>query len=282
MPDQVDLAYCMTLPPAKAVAYLRGKGYAITWDWEEMWQEAHAQAFTVAKATKLDILEDIRQAVAKALAEGKTQRWFQKDLEPVLKAKGWWGRQETTDPVTGEPTSVQLGSPWRLETIYRVNLQSAYMAGRYKTMMENVDDRPYWQYVAILDSRTRPSHRALNGKVFRYDDPFWKSFYPPNGWRCRCRVRALSADNLKADGLRVDTAEGKLGEVMKLVSKKTGEVRPVTTFATRDPATLLDIVVAPDVGWSYNPGAAAWQPDTERYQGELHTLAERELGKRGG
>ena len=30
------------------------------------------------------------------------------------------------------------------------------------------------------------------------------------------------------------------------------------------------------------PGAAAWQPDTERYQGELRTLAERELGKRGG
>ncbi|HOI51914.1 MAG TPA: hypothetical protein PLN02_06015, partial [Azonexus sp.] len=61
----------MTLPPRKAVEYLKSKGYAITWHWEELWQEAQAQAFTVAKATRLDILQDIREAVEKALAEGK-------------------------------------------------------------------------------------------------------------------------------------------------------------------------------------------------------------------
>ncbi|HAJ5426644.1 TPA: phage head morphogenesis protein, partial [Escherichia coli] len=46
-----ELAYCMTLPPKRAVSYLKSKGYQITWDWEEMWQEAHARAFTVAKVT---------------------------------------------------------------------------------------------------------------------------------------------------------------------------------------------------------------------------------------
>ncbi|STE62655.1 putative head morphogenesis protein of bacteriophage [Escherichia coli] len=55
-----ELAYCMTLPPKRAINYLKSKGYQITWDWEEMWQEAHARAFTVAKVTRLDILEDIR------------------------------------------------------------------------------------------------------------------------------------------------------------------------------------------------------------------------------
>ena len=39
---KVDLAYCMTLPPRKAVEYLKNKGYAVTWDWEELWQEAQA------------------------------------------------------------------------------------------------------------------------------------------------------------------------------------------------------------------------------------------------
>ena len=27
---KVDLAYCMTLPPKKAVEYLKNKGYAVT------------------------------------------------------------------------------------------------------------------------------------------------------------------------------------------------------------------------------------------------------------
>ena len=63
MPDRIDLAYCMKLPPKEAVAYLTSKGYTISWDWEEVWQDAHAKAFTVAKATRLDILQDIRDAV---------------------------------------------------------------------------------------------------------------------------------------------------------------------------------------------------------------------------
>ena len=197
-------------------------------------------------------------------------------MTPVLKAKGWWGRQENVDKETGEITSVQLGSPWRLQTIYRTNLQTAYMAGRYAEQLANVEDRPYWQYVAILDGRTRPSHRALNGKVFRYDDPFWQSFYPPNGWGCRCRVTALSEGNLRRGGLQVTNSEGRLGSTMKLVSPKTGELREVATYRTVDPITRRSLVVVPDVGWSYNPGAA-WQPDTSRYTGTLAAVAKREL-----
>ena len=276
MPD-VDLAYCMTLPPKKAVEYLKNKGYAITWDWEELWQDAQAQAFTVAKATRLDILQDIREAVEKALAEGKTFSWFEKELTPVLKAKGWWGRQEHVDGETGEVTQVQLGSPWRLRTIYRTNLQTAYMAGRFQEQLANAEDRPYWQYVAILDSRTRPSHRAMNGKVFRYDDPFWGSFYPPNGWGCRCRVVALSQGNISRNGIKVESSEGKLGSMMKRVSEKTGEMREVSTYRAVDPNTRREILFSTDVGWSYNAGAAAWTPDLKRYTGDLAAVAKREL-----
>ncbi len=274
---KVDLAYCMTLPPKKAVAYLKGKGYAVTWDWEELWQDAQAQAFTVAKATRLDILQDIRDAVEKAIAEGRTLAWFAKELTPVLQAKGWWGRQEHVDTDTGEVSQVQLGSPWRLQTIYRTNLQTAYMAGRFQEQLANVDDRPYWMYVAILDGRTRPSHRAMNGKVFRYDDPIWQYLYPPNGWGCRCRIIALSADDVAKRGLKVESSAGKLGSMMKLVSEKTGEMREVATYRATDPVTRRQITVAPDVGWSYNAGAAAWQPDPKRYTGDLAKLAKKEL-----
>ena len=276
MPE-VDLAYCMSLPPRKAIDYLKHKGYAITWNWEELWQDAQAQAFTVAKAMRLDILQDIREAVEKALAEGKTFAWFEKELTPVLQAKGWWGKQEHIDQDTGEISQVQLGSPWRLQTIYRTNLQTAYMTGRWQAQIENIDDRPYWQYVAILDGKTRPSHRALNGKVFRYDDPIWQYLYPPNGWGCRCRVIALSADDVAKRGLTVESSAGKLGSMVKRVSEKTGEMREVATFKAVDPLTHREIVMSPDVGWSYNPGAAAWVPDLGRYTGGLAGLARKEL-----
>ena len=59
------------------------------------------------------------------------------------------------------------------------------------------DDRrqrhaPYWQYVAVNDSRTRESHRKLHGRVYAADDPVWDTLYPPLDYRCRCRVRPLS------------------------------------------------------------------------------------------
>lgn len=266
-----ELAYCMILPPKRAIGYLRSKGYQISWDWEDIWQEAHARAFTVAKVTRLDILEDIRQALQQALDEGKTERWFRQELEPVLKRKGWWGTKETTDTVTGEPVSIQQGSPWRLDTIFRTNTSVLYSAGRWAEQMENIDDRPYWMYTGIKDNHTRKSHLALHGLVFRYDDPFWQAFYPPNGWRCRCSVIALSADDIAARGIKVANAHKAMGWALKLVSQKTGEMQSVATFNTGTTK------VATDAGWSYSPGAA-YRPDLNRYQGGLAGLARNELG----
>lgn len=62
-------------------------------------------------------------------------------------------------------------------------------------------------YVAVMDSLTRPCHAALNRKVFRCDDVFWQTHYPPNGFRCRCRVRVLD-DDLRSEDLRRRAARG--------------------------------------------------------------------------
>ena len=106
-------------------------------------------------------------------------------------------------------------------------------------------------FLAVMDSSTRPEHAMLNGLVYRYDDPFWNSFYPPNGWNCRCRVNALSDYKLKEKKLSVYDSNGHLSEEMRLVSKKSGEYKPVTVYT--DPLTGKKI--APDVGWSYNPAS---------------------------
>jgi SPP1 gp7 family putative phage head morphogenesis protein len=252
MPD-VDLGFAIGLQPEKAIDYFRAKGYAFSWRWEEVWQEAHAKAFTVAKAMKLDLLQDIRGACEKTLTKGNTLGEFRKELEPALKAKGWWGKA-----LDENGKVVQLGSPHRLATIYRTNAQTAFMAGRYREQKEDAGSRPYWQYVAVMDRRTRPGHAALNGKAFRHDDPFWETHYPPLGWNCRCRVRALSQKNIKDRGLEAQSAEGNLTWEDRLISKSTGEMRPVSVFT--DPKS--GVRVATDPGWSYNPGKAWMEPFT--------------------
>ena len=173
MPQEIDLLYAFGLPPEKAIAYFKAKGYAFTWDWHEMLGAAHDKAFTVAKVMNQDILDDIRAMVQKALDEGISQHQFDKELMPILQAKGWWGKINTENGVA------QLGSPRRLKIIYQTNLATSYSAGRKEAFLENAVDRPYWQYVAVHDAQTRPSHLALDGKVFPYDDPFWTLFGRP-------------------------------------------------------------------------------------------------------
>jgi len=266
---QPDLRYLISLQPEQAIKYLKAKGFKFSWDWHELWQDAHTRSFTVAKVMRDDILTDIREVVRKSLDEGLTLQQFKKELEPTLKTKGWWGiisgtpeevraellkrnliKDVSLIPEGDEPVTIQLGSPWRLKTIYRTNIQTSYMAGRYKEQVDNADNRPYWQYVAVMDNRTRPSHAELNGLVFRFDDPFWDSFYPPNGWGCRCRVRALDDGNIQDRNLDIDSSKGHLSEKMEVVSKKTGEEKPVAVYAE----PLTGHKISPDPGWSYNPG----------------------------
>lgn len=258
--EPVDLTYACKLAPEKAIEYFRSKGYLISWDWHEVWQQAHAAGFTVAKVARLDILQDIRTEVQRCLDQGLTYSDFAKNLTPLLKAKGWWGKNERMNPVTKEMETVQEGSPWRLRTVYDQNLSTAYNAGRWDAQDDAKKSRPVWQYVSVIDGRTSARCRELNGKAFRADDPFWDSFYPPNHWHCRARVRTFSESEAASRGIIPDSADGKITEEDTLVSKKTGDVQPVSVYTDSDGHTFRT-----DPGFSYNPGKAAWYPDLDKY-----------------
>lgn len=267
--QQPNLYYACKLKPKDAIKYFESKGFNISWDWYDTWQEAHAKAFTVAKMTQLDLLQDTKKIVQKALDEGWTEQQFIKEATPILKARGWWGK-EIIQNKDGSEKMIQKGSAHRLKTIYKTNIQTSYMAGRYKQQLENIDIEPYWQYVAVLDSRTRPEHRELHGKIFKYDDKFWDYFYPPNGWGCRCRVRAFDKDHLEKNKLKPENSDGKLSTSYKVISKETGEARQVGAFKTTD-LSGKTIKVKTDAGWSYNVGKAAFQPDLESYDYDVAT-----------
>lgn len=271
--NDLDMGYVLRLEPKLAVDYLKAKGYSITWNWQEQLEEAHARAFTVAKATRAEILETLHQATIQAIEQGIPEREFINNLTPKLQELGWWGKQVIVDS-KGNAEQVQLGSPRRLRTILRTNKITAYHAGRYASQMANADEQPYWQYVAVRDSRTRASHLALHGKVYRYDDPIWDSFYPPNDWGCRCRVRALSEFKLNKQGLKVSDSAGKIKTDWALagVDKSSGEeTHAKISILTTDQGTIKT-----GAGWNYNVGKAAVGSDIAVLR-KLQQIQDREL-----
>jgi SPP1 gp7 family putative phage head morphogenesis protein len=72
---------------------------------------------------------------------------------------------------------------WRLDNIFATNSQETFSIGRYKQLQEVKQSRPYWMYVAVMDSATRPDHAAMNGKIWHADHPVWDTWAPPNGFR---------------------------------------------------------------------------------------------------
>lgn len=236
-----DLAAAFNLAPEAALAFFRAKGYATGFAWQDVWQREHDAAFTVAKMLDVDLLRDVRSAVDRAIADGQTLAQFREGLEPELMKAGWWGKAEMVDPATGETTLVQLGSPRRLETIFRVNMQASYAAGHWQQIQETKAEAPYLMYDAVDDGRTREEHRAWDGTVLPADDPWWDTHMPPNDFGCRCGVIQLSADQVRAMGLDV-ADEAPPDNPREYTNPRTGEVEMVPSG------------VGP--GWAYNPGAS--------------------------
>lgn len=230
-----------SLPPKEAIEFFQAKGYLQGFAWQDVWEAEHARAFTVAKMMDQELLEVTRAAVDAALRDGATLETFRANLRPVLEAAGWWGRKAMTDPLTGETVDVQLGSPRRLRIIFDVNMRTSYAAGRWARAAANAADRPYLRYVAVMDDRTRPEHRAWHGTILPIDHPWWDQHFPPCGWNCRCTTSTLDQATIDRRGWRITE-------------------KPVT-FAQRtylNPRSGVTIAVPGgiDPGFGYNVGKA--------------------------
>lgn len=179
------------LIPKQALDYIKNKKLHPAFSYKDVWNEEHATAFTVAKAMQLDVLSDIKGAVEKAIEKGTTFEQFKKELKPTLMQKGWWGKREMTDPLTGETITAQLGSDRRLKTIYSTNLRSAYQKGQYDRTMES-DLHPYLMYRIGASVHHREQHLRWNNLIRPKDDPIWNSIFPPNGYGCKCYTVAVT------------------------------------------------------------------------------------------
>ena len=211
------------LPFEEAVDYLRGLTPMTGAEYYKLEQAARSKAFSISGQSSLDLIKGVKAELMKALEEGKTYSQWRDSIDSVFNRYG----------VTRLDNS-------RAELIFRQNTQTAYQVGRYREMKSPAIRavRPYWVYEAVHDSRTRPAHRAMDGLCFPADHEFWKTHYPPNGFRCRCRVRALSERQLRARGLDVlskvpdERVDPRTGELIEDLSPDPGfDTNPALSWA---------------------------------------------------
>jgi SPP1 gp7 family putative phage head morphogenesis protein len=256
---KINLDSVFNLEPEQAVGFFADKGLKPSFDWRDMVGQEHDTAFTVAKMMDNDLLETTQGLLKQAIKDGQSFGSFKEQLIPKLVEKGWWGRAEMLDPLTGMVSEVQLGSVSRLETVFRTNLQSAYSAGKWESIERNAKTSPYLMYVAVDDNRTREEHARFDELVLRWDNPFWKTHYPPNGWNCRCGVIQLSELEVKEMGLKVATNPPPIKQ-SKWINPRTGKTH-----------TILD---GTDPGWNHNPGLMREDTLRQDYLDKINALPE--------
>lgn len=158
--------------PAEVRKYLKDKGLTPSWDWDDVWQEEHAAAFTAAKAMGQDVLDALRKAVDAAIEGGQPFPEFKKRVRAVLAELGWCGVQDRANPKTGEVERVELGTPRRLKTIDVINARvaRARAVGQWERIQRTKDARSWLVYELGASERHRPEHAAWAGKVLKVDD----------------------------------------------------------------------------------------------------------------
>ena len=100
-----------------------------------------------------------------------------------------------------------------LRAEYNFVNSSAVMAAKWEEFKQ-YGDRYYLQYRTAGDKRVRPEHAALNRVTLPISDSFWETFFPPNGWNCRCTVVQVRKSKYEATDhdeamSRGDAATGK-------------------------------------------------------------------------
>lgn len=206
----------MTL--SQAIQFARSRKVLLPAEYYSLDLTSRQYASTVSYLAGLDQIESVLDSAYKVLESGGTFADFQKLVDE---------------------SGIEL-SEAHLDNVFRTNIQNAYARGKWSHQQQNKDKRPYLEYMAINDSRVRPSHLALDGVIRHIDDPFWQKWYPTNGYRCRCTTTAITEKQAIRKGI---TSDDDLPDVQ------------------------------PDTGWAFQPSKYDNHPDVI-----LKSRQEREVG----
>ncbi|MEL3907948.1 MAG: phage minor head protein [Treponemataceae bacterium] len=238
--------------PKEALDYIKNKNLKIGFSYKDIWHEEHATAFTVAKAMQIDVLDDIKKAVEKAIAEGHSFEHFKKDLKPLLQQKGWWGKKKMIDPLTGDEVNAQLGSDRRLKIIHNTNLRAAQQKAQYEATMAS-DLHPYLMYRVGNSKKHREQHLAWDGLILPKDDPWWANHLPQREYNCKCYTRAVTENRKRkyeAEGIQVPRkSDGSGGGIIKVQTKAPPEEYRTYYNERKDTIERVPKGVHPSFNW---------------------------------
>lgn len=174
--------------PKEALEYFAAKSVSPDIDIEKVWGEEHDFAFTAAGLADEALLSELKAAVEKAIGQGQTYTDFAAGIDDVIAALGWKGEND-------KPSS-------RLKLIFDTNMRTARAAGQWARIVRTADDgRAYLEYSLGPAVQHREEHASWAGTILRYDDAWWATHYPPNGFKCHCRVRQLSDAEAERRGI---------------------------------------------------------------------------------
>lgn len=212
----------------EAIAFFRQKLSMPSKHFDDLVGGMHAKGFMVAGIMKADLLTDMRSAVDKAISKGDTLADFKKNFDTIVEKHGW---------------VYKGGRNWRTKVIYHTNLRSCHNAGRWEQMTDPdvVKLRPYFMYRHSGSANPRAQHLAWHGLVLAYDDSFWDTHAPQNGWGCNCGLDSLSRRDLERMG------------------KKGPDTAPEIKYREYEDrqGNKQKVPVGIDPGWDYNVGKAA-------------------------
>lgn len=238
-------------PPPEVTRYFDDKGLKPSFSWLDVFGAEHANAFTVAKATELELLGLFKSSISRAIAEGQGFETWRKGIVEELHAAGWGKPRLVTDPMGAQPPRlVDFTARPRLETIFWGNMASARAAGQWERAQRTKRALPFFLYLHTTSANPRKDHLQWVGLVLPVDDPVWAKIFPPNGWRCKCGVRQISAREA--------------GDLLARPRKDDDVVRytdvapeiPMRAMLNKRTGELLEVPVGCDPGWGGNPGLA--------------------------
>ena len=92
MDESKEIKSLFRKKPKEVINYFNNKvaiGPDKHWDWSDTLQHAHDRVFVVSKATNLDLVKNIQNALKSSIKNGMPYQNFANNIIPTLKEKRW-------------------------------------------------------------------------------------------------------------------------------------------------------------------------------------------------